>query len=183
MSSSPHSAAQQPPQPSLAVQPLTPGAFEPFGTVLQAPPHPHAARSINGGTAQRFDLVDDLQLDAAGGRGQLALFRAQARSFPLTVQEMECHQLGSQTFVPLGAQRFVIVVAAAGAPPEAMALTAFVTNGHQGITLAPGTWHHALLALDGGDFVVVERAAAATDCVQHMLAVPAEITVVAAAPA
>ena len=103
---------------SLVARPLTPGDFQRFGTVLQAPPRVNAARPINAGTALRFDLVDDMQLDAAGGRAQLALFSAQARSFPLVLHEMECHQLGSQTFVPLGARRFVIVVAAAGAPPR-----------------------------------------------------------------
>ncbi|WP_338138203.1 ureidoglycolate lyase [Comamonas aquatica] len=30
--------------------------------------------------------------------------------------------------------------------------------------LAPGTWHHALLAVEGGDFVVIERRAAQVDC-------------------
>ena len=161
---------------SLVARPLTPGDFQRFGTVLQAPPRVNAARPINAGTALRFDLVDDMQLDAAGGRAQLALFSAQARSFPLVLHEMECHQLGSQTFVPLGARRFVIVVAAAGAPPEAAALEAFVTDGQQGVTLAPGTWHHSLLALDGGDFVVIERAAPSVDCVLSTLPTAVELS-------
>jgi len=59
----------------------------------------------------------------------------------------------------------VIVVAPAGeAPTAAGMLAAFVTDGRQGVVLAPGTWHHALLAVDAGDFVVVERAGAVVDC-------------------
>lgn len=50
----------------------------------------------------------------------LALFRAQARTFPLNIGEMERHTLGSQTFIPLGTQRFVLVVAAASAPAMRM---------------------------------------------------------------
>ena len=161
---------------SLVARPLTPEDFQRFGTVLQAPSRVDAARPINAGTARRFDLVDDLQLDAAGGRAQLALFSAQTRSFPLVLHEMECHQLGSQTFVPLGAKRFVMVVAAAGAPPDVTALEAFVTDGTQGVTLAPGTWHHALLALDAGDFVVIERAAPAVDCVLCTLPTAVELS-------
>ncbi|HEY0201794.1 MAG TPA: ureidoglycolate lyase, partial [Burkholderiaceae bacterium] len=65
---------------------------------------------------------------------------------------------------PLGARRFVIVVAPAGAAPGAADLEAFITDGCQGVTLAPGTWHHALLAVDAGDFIVVERAADTVDC-------------------
>lgn len=43
------------------------------------------------------------------------------------------------------------------------------------MTLAPGTWHHALLAVDAGDFVVVERVGAAVDCDTVALAVPADV--------
>ena len=151
---------------SLTPAPLTAAAFAPFGTVIglaaDGPALPHAA--INGGNALRYDLVPDLQLHAEGGCAMLALFRATARSFPLALIEMERHVLGSQTFVPLGTQRFVIVVAAADAPCDAGDLQAFITDGRQGVVLAPGTWHHALLAVDGGDFAVVERRAAVVDC-------------------
>lgn len=162
---------------SLVARPLDPDDFQRFGTVLQAPSCANAGRPINAGTARRFDLMDDLHLHTAGGRAQLALFRARARSFPLALHALECHRLGSQTFVPLGAKRFVIVVAPAGVPPDATALAAFVTDGTQGVTLAPGTWHHALLALDEGDFVVIERAAPETDCVLCTLPAAVEVSV------
>lgn len=148
---------------ALALQLLTPEGFAPYGTVLEVPAEA-IGRPINGGTSQRFDLVDDLQLGASGGRPMVAIFRAAARRFPHTVDEMERHVLGSQSFVPLGARRFVMVVAPAGPPPRAEALAAFVTDGLQGVVLAPGTWHHALLAVDAGDFVVVERVAPIVDC-------------------
>ncbi|WP_395319925.1 ureidoglycolate lyase [Variovorax sp. UC74_104] len=148
----------------LVAQPLTSEAFAPYGTVIAAPAG--EGRPINGGNAQRFDLLDDLQLAAEGGRPMLALFRAQARRFPHEVSEMERHALGSQTFMPLGDRRFVIVVARAGeAPTSARQLAAFVTDGRQGVVLAPGTWHHALLAVDAGDFAVIERAGSGgVDC-------------------
>ena len=50
--------------------------------------------------------------------------------------------------------------------------------GHQGITLRAGTWHHALLALDGADFVVLERLAAQVDCEIAML--PQAVSIVLA---
>ncbi len=159
--------------PTLRPETLTPETFAPFGTVLEVPSGP--GRVINAGSSERFDLVDDLQLGAEGGRAQLALFRAQARSFPLQLQEMECHRLGSQTFVPWGACRFVVIVASAGAPPAASSLRAFVTDGHQGVVLAPGTWHHALVAVDAGDLLVIERAASALDCDIHLLDMPLQL--------
>ena len=155
--------AESPIAAPLVAQPLTSTAFAPFGTVIEAPAS--GGRLINIGNARRFDLLGDLQLSADGGRPMLALFRAQARSFPHEVTEMERHALGSQAFVPLGERRFVIVVARAGDAPESAGdLAAFITDGHQGVVLAPGTWHHALLAVDAGDFVVIERAADAVDC-------------------
>lgn len=156
----------------LIAQPLTAEAFALFGCVLEVPRQgpAAAARSINGGNALRYDLLPDLALTADAGVPMLAIFRAQARSFPLAITEMERHRLGSQTFVPLGTQRFVIVVAAADSSCDAADLHAFVTNGQQGVVLAPGTWHHALLAVEGGDFVAVERRAGEIDCqVQALL--------------
>ena len=166
--------AESPIAAPLVAQPLTSTAFAPFGTVIEAPAG--GGRLINSGNARRFDLLGDLQLDADGGRPMLALFRAQARSFPHEVTEMERHALGSQTFVPLGERRFVIVVARAGdAPASASDLAAFITDGHQGVVLAPGTWHHALLAVDAGDFVVIERAADAVDCDVCWLRAPGSV--------
>ena len=141
--------------PSLKAQPLTAAAFAPFGQVIAfdaatAATVPHC--TINSGNAVRYDLIPNMQLTAQGGIPMLALFRAQARTFPLNIGEMERHTLGSQTFIPLGTQRFVLVVAAASAPCHAHALQ------------APGTWHHALLAVEGGDFAVLERRAGQVDC-------------------
>jgi len=154
----------------LRALPLTAAGFAPFGTVIEAPPL--GGCPINDGTAQRFELLADLQLTAAGGRPVLSLSRAQPRSFPFSLVEMERHALGSQSFVPLGRRRFVVVVARAGLPPQAAELQAFVTDGLQGVTLAPGTWHHGLLAVDRGDFVVIERRADSADCDTHKLDVP-----------
>jgi ureidoglycolate lyase len=146
---------------SLLARPLTAAAFEPFGTVIEAPQG--GGSPINDGTAQRHELSSDLQLTAGGGRPVLSLSRASARLFPFTLREMERHALGSQSFIPLGVRRFVLVVAAAGPAPQAGELQAFITDGQQGVCLAPGTWHHGLLAVDAGDYVVVERRADAVD--------------------
>jgi ureidoglycolate lyase len=145
--------------------PLTAPLFAPFGTVIEWPEHA-TARAINSGTSLRTDLLPDLSLAADGGRPCLALFRAAARRFPLPLLQVERHRLGAQIFIPLGHVRFVVVVAAPQASPVAAALQAFVSNGSQGVCLAPDTWHHALLAIDAGDFAVIERSAPTCDVVQ-----------------
>lgn len=161
---------------NLLPQPLTDAAFAPYGRVLHAPPGQAPTEMINGGTAQRFELLPDALLTGAGGRPVLAISRAAARSLPMALQVMERHALGSQSFAPLGgARRFVVVVAPPGPAPQAADLRAFVTDGQQGVWLAPGTWHHALLALDAGDFLVVERRADAPDCDEAPLAEPVRL--------
>ena len=158
----------------LHPSPLTAQAFAPFGVVIQHPGGP--GHAINGGSAQRFDLSPDLQLQAADGKAALALFRAQARSFPHRVTTLERHALGSQSFIPLGQRRFVMVVAPVGDAPRVEDVRAFITDGAQGVVLAPGVWHHALLAVDAGDFAVIERAAQAVDCDEMDLPQPVILT-------
>ncbi len=161
----------------LTLRRLDVAGFAPFGRVIDVPPAA-TGRPINGGTSMRFDLVDDMRLDAQGGRPQLAIFRAQARSFPHRVTELERHSLGSQSFIPLGELRFVLVVApanAAGMLPQSSEIVAFISNGRQGVMLSPGTWHHALLAVDAGDFAVIERVGDEVDCDVCTLDVAAEV--------
>ncbi len=161
----------------LLAQPLLAADFAPFGTVIAT--DALVGRPINGGTTMRFDVLPDLQLTLGGARPLLALYRATARSFPLPLVEFERHARGSQAFVPLAGARFVVVVARADAPLCAGALHAFAVAGTQGVVLAPGTWHHALLARDAGDFVVLERGAPAgepKDCEVRHLEAPIELT-------
>ncbi len=152
--------------PMLHPQPLTEAAFAPYGRVLQVPADGAGGHPINAGTTWRHELLADAQLTAEAGRPVLSISRAQARVLPMALAGMERHALGSQSFIPLGAaRRLVLVVARPGPAPQGLAdLAAFVSDGEQGVWLAPGTWHHPLLALDAGDFLVVERRSGAVDC-------------------
>lgn len=91
---------------------------------------------------------------------------------------MERHALGTQTFIPLGGVRCVVLVALGGDRPDPATLAAFRVGGGQGITLRAGIWHHGLLALDQGDFVVLERSGepGTLDCEIAHLAEPVAIT-------
>jgi ureidoglycolate lyase len=155
------SAAMQTPQ-TLTARPIDRDSFAPHGWLIEAAGD--AALSINAGSSQRFDDITELAFDPEGGVPCLAIFRAQRREIGDSWQEMERHRLGTQTFIPLGGIRYVVLVAGRGERPEPSELAAFLVNGRQGITLRPGTWHHALLALDAGDFVVLERRAQQVDC-------------------
>lgn len=140
----------------LRPQPLSAETFAPFGEVIEAGPDV-PRRSINAGFAERFDDLARVDTARDGGRTLVNIFRAVARTLPLRLSEVERHRLGSQLFMPLSQQSFLVVVAAAGPAPGADALRCFLAGPGQGVNLAPGTWHHPLLALQDGDFLVVDR--------------------------
>jgi ureidoglycolate lyase len=83
---------------------------------------------------------------------------------------LERHCLGTQTFVPMGGARYVVLVALGDEQPDVATLAAFAVTGRQAVTLRAGTWHHGLIAPHGGDFAVIERRADAVDCELAMLA-------------
>lgn len=147
----------------LPLRALTAQDFAPYGEVLAL--DRGAARAINAGTSARRDLPSALDLARAGGAPQLATFEAQAQAVAGPWRVMERHRLGSQSFVPLAAGDWVVLVALGDAAPERSTLAAFAASPTQGITLHAGTWHHPLIALTPGRFLVIERAApGAVDC-------------------
>lgn len=155
----------------LAVEPLQPQAFRPFGDVIEAGDGV-PRRTINEGFAERYDDLARLDTLRQGGHPVLSIFRARPRAWPLQLRLVERHRLGSQAFVPLRPQRFLVVVAPAGPAPQLSQLRCFMAGPGQGVNYAAGTWHHPLIALDaGGDFLVIDRGgpSAAEDCDEHAL--------------
>ena len=142
---------------TLRATPISAERFAPYGWLADADADAATGRPINGGSSQRIDTVGELQLTADGGAPCLALFRAQPRDPRGPWQVLERHRLGTQTFVPMGGARYVLLVALGDAQPELHTLAAFAVAGHQAVTLRAGTWHHGLIAPDGGDFAVIER--------------------------
>jgi ureidoglycolate lyase len=156
---------------SLVVEPLTAEAFAPFGDVVAAG-NAKAHYGINQGFAERHHDITHLDATAEGGRAIVSIFSAQPRELPLRLGLVERHLLGSQAFVPLAGQRFLVVVAPAGPAPQVSTLRCFLAEGGQGINMARGVWHHPLLAIDAaGSFLVIDRAGpgAAEDCEEHNL--------------
>jgi ureidoglycolate lyase len=155
----------------LTARPLTAAAFTRYGQVIG--PAGGEAAPVNAGTSQRHEARAALDLQRDAGRAVLAVYDARARAFPFEARMLERHRLSEQVFLPLGgARRCVLLVAPAGAPPQPEDCEAFVTDGHQGVSLAAGTWHHGLLALDDGPWAVLERRAldGVVDCDEHPLA-------------
>lgn len=138
----------------ITAQPLTATAFAPFGDVLDTAGAPD--KMINAGLCGRYH--DRARLDFGGkGRAGISMFKAQARSLPYQVELLERHPEGSQAFIPMNADPFLVIVAPdqGGRPGPPVA---FVTAPHQGINFHRGTWHGVLTPLFApGLFAVVDR--------------------------
>jgi ureidoglycolate lyase len=135
------------------------------------------ARSANQGTATRWDHVVPLQdLRAGSAKLNVSVFRSappaalrlDRASFPVAL--LEKHPLSTQLFVPLAPKRILVIVARGDERPDLSTLAAFVANG-QGISYAPGVWHHPLVALDEElDLACfVHEDGGPGDCVEHAL--------------
>ncbi len=140
----------------VSVEPLTTGAFKPFGDVIEASDSTHHF-SINQGFAERFHRLALLDVTHDGGQPTISIFRAKARPLPLLLNLLEKHPFGSQAFMPLSGHAYLVVVALGGDNPDMSTLKCFSATAQQGVNYAKGTWHHPLLALQDGDFLVLDR--------------------------
>lgn len=152
--------------------PLTADAFAPFGDVLEATGAPD--RIINEGLCGRFH--DRARLDfGPDGRAGISLFKAEPRALPYRLTLLERHPLGSQAFIPMAHEPFLVIVAPdAGGKPGAP--LAFLTTPGQAINFLRGTWHGVLTPLGApGLFAVIDRIGEGPNLEEHRLAVPVDI--------
>ena len=154
----------------VSVEPLTAEAFKAFGDVIEA--SNSAQRfTINQGFAERFHQLAHVDVTQDGGQPAISIFKAKARPLPLQLSVLEKHPFGSQAFMPLSGDAYLVVVALGGDTPDMSTLKCFSATGQQGVNYAKGTWHHPLLALNDGDFLVVDRAGPSgeVNCVEVVL--------------
>jgi ureidoglycolate lyase len=140
----------------LVAAPLDARTFANYGSVIDVAGR--VPESINDGTTRRYS--DLAQLDVSGrGDPILSIYVASARELPMRIARLERHREASQVFLPLGMQRFIVVVAPGLDTPEWEGVRAFMTAPGQGIALKRACWHHGLVALGDGDrFAVLEGA-------------------------
>ena len=154
---------------TLRLEPLTSAVFAPFGDVLEATGD---FRLINAGLCRRHH--DRARLDFAPevsdqNRAGISIFQADPRALPYEFDLIERHPEGSQAFIPMTRDPFLVIVAIT---PEATP-QAFLTNGAQGINLHRGTWHGVLTPLAApGLFAVIDRIGASPNLEEHRYATP-----------
>ena len=112
---------------------------------------------INEGYAKRFDGIANLNTSKDNGETTISIFSALRRSFPMKIDMMEKHPLGSQAFIPMKQTTFLVLVAPKGSKPDLNKIEAFIIPPEIGVNYNPGTWHFPLIATEDMNFLVVDR--------------------------
>ena len=126
---------------TVEIQPMS-DSFAAFGDVLDCSGEPD--RIINQGMCGRFH--DRARLDFSDGRAGVSLFRAELRRLPMVLEMVERHPDGSQCFIPMSMDPFLVIVApdTNGTPGTPLA---FRTAPGQGVNYHRNTWHGVLTPL------------------------------------
>lgn len=150
--------------------PLTSEGFAPFGEVIDS--SDAGSAEMNDARFDRFDRLCSVDV----GDGEVSVSIAVSRSvteLPYRIEMIERHPLGSQAFVPLSPCRMLIVVAPPGESVDADGLSAFESNGRQGVNYHKGTWHMPLISFESGQrYLVIDRADGEANCEEHRLDEP-----------
>jgi len=148
---------------NLIPKPLSKANFARFGDVISVD-EASDNFTINDGHTTRYHNLAKIDVADDNGQPLVNIFRSKPLGFPIAIKMMERHPLGSQAFIPLGKQPYLVVVAPAG-KFEVANIEVFIADASQGVNYHKGTWHHFCLALnDISDFLVIDRGGEGDNC-------------------
>ena len=113
--------------------------------------------NINAGYAKRFDDLANLDTSNEGGKTIVSIFSSLKRNFPMKIDMMEKHPLGSQAFIPMKETTFLVFVAPKEEKLDLNKIEAFIIPPGIGINYNPGTWHFPLISTEDMNFLVIDR--------------------------
>ena len=112
---------------------------------------------INAGYAKRFDNLANINTAKDGGKTIVSIFSALKRNFPMKIDMMEKHPLGSQAFIPMKETTFLSFVAPPGEKPDIDKIESFIISPRTGINYKPDIWHFPLISTENTNFLVIDR--------------------------
>ena len=143
--------------------PITKENFSKFGDMITT--ENIKPIKINNGYAKRFDEIAKLDTSSENGETTISIFSALKRSFPMKIDMMEKHPLGSQAFIPMKETTFLVLVAPENDKPDLNKIESFIVPSGVGINYKPGVWHFPLIATEDMNFLVVDRKGAGENLV------------------
>jgi ureidoglycolate lyase len=160
---------------TVKIERLTRAAFAPFGDVIETDGAHHYP--INSGMCERWHDLARVETAGPNARQLISIAIGQPCTVPLTLKMVERHPLGSQAFIPLSPEPFLVIVAddedgRPGIP------RAFMTNGVQGVNYPVNAWHGVLTPLAGEQrFLIVDRGGDGNNLEEHFFDEPFVIVV------
>ena len=134
---------------------ITKDNFSKFGDMIST--ENLKSLEINNGYAKRFDDIANINTSQDNGETTISIFSALKREFPMKIDMMEKHPLGSQAFMPMKETTFLAFVAPDGKKPDLKKIESFIVPPGIGINYNPGTWHFPLISTENMNFLVVDR--------------------------
>ena len=139
--------------------------FEKYGDLISS--NNISPIDINSGYAKRFDNLANILTSKNEGKTIVSIFSALKRNFPMKIDMMEKHPLGSQAFMPMKETTFLCFVAPPGLFPEIKKIQAFIIPPKTGINYKPGIWHFPLISTEDTDFLVIDRKGSGENLIIH----------------
>ena len=112
---------------------------------------------INAGYAKRFDNLAHINTSKDEGKTVVSIFSALKRTFPMKIDMMEKHPLGSQAFIPMKETTFLSFAAPPGEKPDIDNIESFIISPRTGINYKPDIWHFPLISTENTNFLVIDR--------------------------
>ncbi|MBA1337372.1 MAG: ureidoglycolate lyase [Pelagibacterales bacterium] len=122
---------------------------------------------INAGYAKRYDDLANINTQKDEGKTIISIFSALKRNFPMKIDMMEKHPLGSQAFIPMIETTFLAFVAPPGHFPEINKIKSFIVPPKKGINYKPGVWHFPLISTEDTNFLVIDRQGSGDNLIIH----------------
>ena len=122
---------------------------------------------INDGYAKRFDNLANINTSQNEGKTIVSIFSALKRTFPMKIDMMEKHPLGSQAFIPMKQTTFLAFVAPPGDKPEIKKIESFIVLPGMGINYKAGIWHFPLISTENMNFLIVDRKGDGNNLIIH----------------
>jgi len=123
--------------------------------------------NINNGYAKRFNNLCKINTSLKKGNTIVSIFSAKKRKFPMRIDMMEKHPLGSQAFIPMDETKFLVFVAPKGKKPNIKKIESFIVPKQTGVNYKPGTWHFPLISTKNMNFLVIDRKGKGNNLIIH----------------
>ena len=139
--------------------------FSKFGQIIDTSKKTYFR--INNGYAKRYDNLGKINTSTKKGKAIVSIFSAKKRRFPMKIDMMEKHPLGSQAFIPMKETSFFAFVAPKGNRPNLRKIKSFIIPKQTGINLNPGIWHFPLISTKNMNFLVIDRKGKGKNLIIH----------------